>query len=361
VHIVKAMTILGWERLVEEHGQDPDEVYRQLDLAPGSLDNPDAFVSHDTIARLLELCRELCGQPLFGLLLGQRQGIEVLGELTLLTPRNTTLGRALEATARRLHLQSSAASIRIRDSETTVCLEMIVESNQPHSVQQKTLLGVAQLALYVRWALGDSSFPGTVQLRQPGPDRTEASRVSPQGRVVYGSEFNGLTVSPKLLRQKVRIAPESLGQERERYMGQLRQMHPHQLWQQVARVMGDLLPSGECSLERVADTLNLSPRTLQTHLADEGHTYRDLLKNVREQIARERLVSRDTSLTELALQLGYAELAVFSRHFKQWTGLSPRAWAQQHRQGGDTAPSLLNGKENRSVRSPENAELRSMS
>jgi AraC-like DNA-binding protein len=36
------------------------------------------------------------------------------------------------------------------------------------------------------------------------------------------------------------------------------------------------------------------------------------------------------SVTDLALNLGYADVSVFSRHFKQWTGLSPRNWQQQH-------------------------------
>ncbi|MBV1877482.1 MAG: AraC family transcriptional regulator [Pseudomonadales bacterium] len=26
------------------------------------------------------------------------------------------------------------------------------------------------------------------------------------------------------------------------------------------------------------------------------------------------------------LKLGYAEVAIFSRHFKQWTGVTPRQW-----------------------------------
>ncbi|PHS63936.1 MAG: hypothetical protein COB09_11515 [Thalassobium sp.] len=37
------------------------------------------------------------------------------------------------------------------------------------------------------------------------------------------------------------------------------------------------------------------------------------------------------TITELALQLGYAKVAVFSRHFRRWTGISPRAWQKQHR------------------------------
>ena len=38
------------------------------------------------------------------------------------------------------------------------------------------------------------------------------------------------------------------------------------------------------------------------------------------------------SITDIALQLGYAETAVFSRHFRRWTGKSPRQWRQEKTQ-----------------------------
>ncbi|WP_240366326.1 helix-turn-helix domain-containing protein [Psychrobacter sp. KH172YL61] len=34
----------------------------------------------------------------------------------------------------------------------------------------------------------------------------------------------------------------------------------------------------------------------------------------------------DVSLTDVAFQLGYAELSVFSRQFKSWFGITPTEW-----------------------------------
>jgi AraC-like DNA-binding protein len=41
--------------------------------------------------------------------------------------------------------------------------------------------------------------------------------------------------------------------------------------------------------------------------------------------------SGNVSLTDLALQLGYAELSIFSRNFKHWFGMSPSEWREKHK------------------------------
>ncbi|MDG3398634.1 helix-turn-helix domain-containing protein, partial [Vibrio parahaemolyticus] len=47
---------------------------------------------------------------------------------------------------------------------------------------------------------------------------------------------------------------------------------------------------------------------------------------VRQDFAEQRLSENIQSITDIALQLGYAETAVFSRHFRRWAGKSPRQW-----------------------------------
>ena len=64
----------------------------------------------------------------------------------------------------------------------------------------------------------------------------------------------------------------------------------------------------------------------------QGTSYRQLLQQVRQDFAEQRLHENIQSITDIALQLGYAETAVFSRHFRRWTGKSPRQWRQEKTQ-----------------------------
>jgi AraC-like DNA-binding protein len=93
-----------------------------------------------------------------------------------------------------------------------------------------------------------------------------------------------------------------------------------------------LLATGDCSIENIALCMGMHPKKLQRLLKTQGTTYRDLLENVRKKEALRMIDTSNLSLTDLALQLGYAELSIFSRNFKHWFGMSPSEWREKHKQ-----------------------------
>jgi AraC-like DNA-binding protein len=76
----------------------------------------------------------------------------------------------------------------------------------------------------------------------------------------------------------------------------------------------------------VAESVGVHPRTMQRRLARDGVSYRDVLDQARYVRARELINrDRDVSLTEIAYELGYSDLAAFSRAFRRWSGEPPSA------------------------------------
>lgn len=82
------------------------------------------------------------------------------------------------------------------------------------------------------------------------------------------------------------------------------------------------MDSGALSLDAVAASLNVTPRTLQRRLSDEGSSYNALIDQVRCQIALDYCESSTISATEIAFKLGFADSSSFGRRFRQWTGMS---------------------------------------
>jgi AraC-like DNA-binding protein len=97
----------------------------------------------------------------------------------------------------------------------------------------------------------------------------------------------------------------------------------------VQQLLVRLLPDGEVSVDKVAQAMNQSTRTLQRRLTESGMTWQYLLDRTREQLARQYLSDRALSLAEIALLLGYSEQSAFTRAFKRWTGLTPLAFRTQ--------------------------------
>lgn len=79
------------------------------------------------------------------------------------------------------------------------------------------------------------------------------------------------------------------------------------------------------TLAAVAASLNLSPRTLNRRLKDEGTSFYALLEGTRRQQALWNLRHTDATVANIATNLGYRNTSNFSRTFRRWFNASPAA------------------------------------
>lgn len=99
--------------------------------------------------------------------------------------------------------------------------------------------------------------------------------------------------------------------------------------QSVRRCLVRLIRQGEPALERVADELHLSPRTLHRRLEQSGQSFRRLLEDTRIRLAQEYLSDPRLQLAEIAQLLGYSEQSAFTRAFTRSLGQSPSQFRRQ--------------------------------
>lgn len=91
----------------------------------------------------------------------------------------------------------------------------------------------------------------------------------------------------------------------------------------LQQVMVRLLPENTATLQRAADALHVSVRTLQRRLDARELSWQHMLDRTREQLARQYLADRALTLGDIALLLGFSEQSAFNRAFKRWTGQTP--------------------------------------
>jgi AraC-like DNA-binding protein len=94
----------------------------------------------------------------------------------------------------------------------------------------------------------------------------------------------------------------------------------------IRSVVTELLPAGHPTLVMVATQMEISPRSLQRRLADNGLTHSQLVYQTRLAKACQLLAQQDIQINEIAGEIGFATPSAFSRAFHTWTGLSPRAF-----------------------------------
>ncbi len=97
----------------------------------------------------------------------------------------------------------------------------------------------------------------------------------------------------------------------------------------VRRSIASTAHYGDISLERVANELNISSRTLRRRLEARGKTFRKVRDNTLRLMAESYLANPHLTLSEIALLLGYSEQSAFQRAFQHWVGEPPGIWRKR--------------------------------
>ncbi|MFC5698630.1 AraC family transcriptional regulator [Pseudomonas sp. GCM10022186] len=79
-------------------------------------------------------------------------------------------------------------------------------------------------------------------------------------------------------------------------------------------------------MERLAQALHMTSRTLRRRLDAEGTSFRQLQEEVLGALAEELLGSTGLRLEEIAERLGYGEVSNFIHAFKRWKGMTPHQY-----------------------------------
>ena len=99
---------------------------------------------------------------------------------------------------------------------------------------------------------------------------------------------------------------------------------------QVKNILRLMINQQPPSSEMIAEKLGISSRTLQRKLSEEGTHYKDVLNELRYELAIYFLKNTELTLDNIAYELGYAEARSFYRSFKQWTGETAGSYRTEH-------------------------------
>jgi AraC-like DNA-binding protein len=95
------------------------------------------------------------------------------------------------------------------------------------------------------------------------------------------------------------------------------------LERRVRGALQELLPSGQSSIDAVSRKLNMSKRSLQRKLRDEGQTFQTTLDATRSELSMRYLKQGDMTVEEISFLLAYQDPNSFYRAFHTWTGMTP--------------------------------------
>ena len=307
-----------------ELGHAPEPIIRRAGLDPAALASPENLMEFPEAGRLLRECVAATGCGHFGLLVGQKATSATFGLVGALMRNAPTVRDAmLDMAVHQPRYARGAVVFLLRHAEEALWGHGMYYPGTPALEQIGDTAISVGVSLLREWT---GKTPDAVLLARSAPASVGPYRrafgVTPQ----FDAEQNALVVSAKTLGLPVRGADAAVRARLEEQVAQYWAVRAPSVAESVVRYLRARVVCCEPILLDVAAALGMSARTLNRVLQVEGTNFRALRNEVRMEVARQLLGGTRMSVTGIALALSYAETSVFTRAFRNWSGMTPRAW-----------------------------------
>ena len=178
--------------------------------------------------------------------------------------------------------------------------------------------------------VGSHAAPKEVHFEHPRPEQWHEHCKYYDAPVYFDQPFNVLLIPRHELQRPLPESDPILLMVMQGAMRRLNQSsQPLSVLDQARAAIRQQLPQGGPVMEQVAGLLGMSGASLQRRLSDEQLTFSRVVDSVRQEMATHYPAQRHLPISDMAFLLGYSDVSAFSRAFRRWSGISPRAWRQQ--------------------------------
>ena len=327
IAIIRAAHLLVYIDELREIGVPVERALARSRLPPWALEDPDAYVSYALCLEWLAGCSSDMELMEFGFRAARRGSLATLGGQF----RRAILGaptgfERLQTFVRCAALEDNVLSIRLQpegDRIRVISTQAGFETNPLIGIGEwvdlQGMISIVRSVAGPRWCPQEITF---VSRQRPTPTVQEAF---PNSRILVGQSCTSILVSRTLL---ARPCPPDLGAPIDRANPQAGAIPDEDMteWSFSAAIRAAIRPylaDGYPTLPEMAETFQMSERTLQRRIQQGGRTYSELVREARFDLAREMLVDPSMRIIDVALASGYGNQQHFSRAFRRHAGVSP--------------------------------------
>ncbi|WP_165857325.1 helix-turn-helix transcriptional regulator [Marinobacter sp. JSM 1782161] len=337
---------------VRRLGFDDRPLYEGLSFARADLQAADSRVFVTDAVIMADRAVALAGDKGLSFALARELRVTIHGTLGFAALTSPTVGGALDSVRRYLQLRAPFLSLVMRDTGEHVLVQLKAEFEVPslyhflaETVMATLVLLAEQLVDHASgeelgFELRNGKLPGVsarLSCAEPAYYRAFAQQLPI--RFDYSADAEMLIFPKDFLDIRMRLADaDASDMARSQCEFELQKALREQGDIVIAiRNMLHVMPGPLPSLEAMAERFCVSSRTLKRRLADRDTTYREIVEAVLKDRAIQLLRYTNQSISEIAYELGYADLSNFSRAFRKWTGKSASEFRED---GPDPAPEL---------------------
>jgi len=335
--LTRIAVLQNLETVLKEFGLNAETELAKLDMNMDMFRDGDLLVDVNTVAAVLDHCSAATAAPDFSLRLAAAQDMSFLGVLALFLQTSSTLGEALQEISQYNHVHhAQAVSWRLEVMGNAVIFNLYLDVKKVTAKQHRLAVDLAMGHAYrVIEALTQNRVRfQRVMLRCDRPAEMHAYRRFFQAPIEFNAEADGL-VFPAADLGMALVRPDP--QMHESLRGQISSIEQgneqSSMLHEIRSIIRALLPTGDSSLERVAQCYTCDKRTLQRYLREKADTsFQCLLDEVRFNLVQQYLRNSYMPITRIAYVAGFSDPSNFARAFRRHLGMSPREWRKQNQE-----------------------------
>lgn len=312
--------------VLAEFGVAAEPLFRSFGVAGHVFDDPDNTLPFSLFCSLISKCVEATGRDDLGLLVCEKAGASNLGLVGFLLQQAPDVRTALGDLVRYLHHNDRGSVPFLGIANGVASLGYAIHEPDVAAADQ-IYDGALAVCRNIMLALcGPKWTPVEVVMSRPRPAmpaRYEKFFGSP---VRFDAEQSAIFFAETWLDLSVPRADPALRRMLQEQVDHLELEEPGNLSEQVRRLLRLALLTSSGSIDHVSRHLKTTKRTLGRRLAVEGTSFKTLSEEVHFDVARHLLVNTGMTMTEISLALNYSEPSAFTRAFRKWSGVTPRAW-----------------------------------
>lgn len=308
-------------------GGNRDRVLKEHGLTRRVLTTPHASVPLARYVAMFETMARELDDPLFGAKVGLRTRPADLGAAGTIMARSCSIAAALDRLTRFVTSYQPGTQSLLGESDDLLVWTYRLGNADIWPRGQDAEFTLSAAIQLIRHAFRHDWRPELVQLEHAPASRAVAMRVERLFGcpVQFEAPSNGLMFYADEARVRVRSEDAELIAALEGFLADIipEEVRTASWSSRVLTLIATYLGQQPITLDGLAADLSTTRRSLQRHLAAEGTSLRELLRNHRHEIAQRRLQAGVAHLGSLAEALGYADGSVFWRAHRNWTGTSP--------------------------------------
>ena len=331
--MVRARALAGFGTALQELGGDPESTLRASGIHSSMLHNPEGWIPFSTMLDAYNNASRHTGCPYFGMYFAASRDLSYLGPVILIFKYSENLKTGLENAARYIGIQNTGFEVSLQPDGHSVAFRFNMSPQLRAKANQWVEESLVTTLSLLRLFLGPSFVPLSVRLAHP-PENGARQYLRYLGTVPeFDVGDDAVILDPAVLMvTNPRSDQDTVDFLRSYLEARIAERGSTDIATTVRSLLADLIPTGNYSIDVVADQLNIHRRTLQRRLSEAGVRYADILDDCRSSMAMEYLEDSNLPIVNLAHMLGYSDQSAFNHAFRRWHGVSPSAWLQDNRQ-----------------------------